>query len=179
MNSYDRQNLDLTRDLLSYGADATTGVTHTPAVPCVTNVNLRGYQNRIVPAATTSNVTIPRKSVDNIVKETSLLHVDEELRRYEQYLDDYNYCRKERLKRNAMDKYNIIMQSVKNKSTDVCTNELDESETRRDKMIYDIERSPAASSASSETKLSHDFLTCYKKILRRHGRRLTSGNQYA
>lgn len=134
------------------------------------DANLHGYQE-----ASIANSLVARKMEGGDV---ALSH--EELRNYEQYLDDYNYCRKERLKRNAMDKYNLIMQSVRNKSKDQFPYEVDDDEPgeARDKMVIcDIERSPAISSASSDTKLSHDFLTCYKKILKRHGRRLR-GNQY-
>lgn len=74
-----------------------------------------------------------------------------------------------------MDKYNLIMQSIESKLRDQFPHEAnDEDEARDHVAIYDIEQSPATSSsdtASSDTKPPHDFLTCYKKILKRHGRR--------
>lgn len=125
--------------------------------------------------------------------DTAVLHA--RLRHYESFLNDYDYCRDERLKRNAMEKYNLIMQSIQNKSKSrfqyININDDDEDDDddvggnnehnlHRLNQGYSSDRPSSTSvsdgSGGADSKPLNEF-PHYNRILLRHRERLKSNNQ--
>lgn len=135
--------------------------------------NLHEFGNQF-----TSNTHLKSPSLD--CSDSSMLH--EALNHYERYLNDYDYCRNERLKRNALEKFNLIVESIEKKSkTGIFLDNADQEEdthqsSKKKTSNFDFKRSTSTSSSLDDTKTTHDFMRDYKSIIKRHQKRLDGTN---